>query len=91
MSTPVARVVVQLIPTEMDDAFAYALKAAGKKAKLRIEHVRCSKDLSSVMDACKWKWADVLDAMGDYQLVIYEEARTDPRRHQRQRRLRRRR
>ena len=28
MSTPVARVVVQLIPTEMDDAFAYALKAA---------------------------------------------------------------
>ena len=78
MSTPGARVAVQLMPREKEDAFAHALKAAGKKSNLRIDNVRCNKDLSMVMDQCKRRWADVLGAMGGYQLDIYMEGRTDP-------------
>ena len=66
------RVAVQLMPRAKEDAFANALKAAGLKSNLRINDVRCSKDLSSVMDQCKRHWADVLGAMGGRQLVIYE-------------------
>ena len=50
MSTPGARVAVQLMAREKEDAFAHALKAAGKKSNLRIDNFPCSKDLSMVME-----------------------------------------
>ena len=69
-----ARVAVQLMPRDtIEGVFSQALKEAKKNPKLRIDNVRRSRDLNTVVDHCKRRWEDVLSAVGPYRLMLYDK------------------
>lgn len=74
----IRRVLVQLMPKLLEGAFISALKAAQKNPKLRIHNMRCSNDLSKVVEHCRRRWKDQLDELGDPPFQLFHAGSHEP-------------
>ena len=65
------RVEVQLTPKSSEGLFQARLRASQKNPKLRIDSVRRSKDLLMVIEHCRRRWKEPLEALGEPPLVLF--------------------